>query len=141
MNWWCNPAIHSSWRTCAVTPADVEAAVNAGADGLNMYIGTSDVSRSYNHGQGLEEIGRRSLKLIEETHRNYPDLILRFSGEDAFRTQEEDLFSVYDNIAPFVSRFGTPDTVGVATPTAVARRIQLLRQRYPQRRSRRSLPR
>src|SRR5450759_1330274 len=78
-------------------PADVEAAVNAGADGLNMYIGTSEVSRSYNHGQGLDEIERRSLKLIEETRRNYPDLILRFSGEDAFRTQEDDLFRVYDN--------------------------------------------
>ena len=112
-------------------PADVEAAVNAGADGLNMYMGTSEVSRSYNHGQGLEEISRRALKLIEEVHRTYPDLILRFSGEDAFRTQEEDLFSVYDGIAPFVSRFGTPDTVGIAMPGAVARRIQLLRERYP----------
>ncbi|HEY3341731.1 MAG TPA: LeuA family protein [Anaerolineae bacterium] len=112
-------------------PVDVEAAVNAGADGLNMYIGTSEVSRSYNHGQGLDEIERRSLKLIEETRRNYPDLILRFSGEDAFRTQEEDLFRVYDNIAPFVSRFGTPDTVGVAMPAAVARRIHVLREHYP----------
>ncbi len=112
-------------------PADVEAAVNAGADGLNMYMGTSEVSRSYNHGQGLDEISRRSLKLIEEVRRNYPDLILRFSGEDAFRTDEDDLFSVYDGIAGSVARFGTPDTVGVATPGAVVRRIRLLRERYP----------
>ena len=113
-------------------PADVEAAIKAGADGLNMYMGTSDVSRNYNHGQALEEIGRRGQTLIEQIHKDYPELILRFSGEDAFRTREEDLFRVYDGIAPFVARFGTPDTVGVATPGAVARRIQLLRERYPQ---------
>jgi homocitrate synthase len=112
-------------------PTDVEAAIQAGADGLNMYMGTSDISRSYNHGQGLEEIARRAQKLIEQIRRDYPDLILRFSGEDAFRTMEEDLFSVYDCVAPLVSRFGTPDTVGVARPAAVTRRIQLLRERYP----------
>lgn len=112
-------------------PADVEAAIQAGADGLNMYMGTSSVSRSHNHGQALDEIKRRSQRLIEEIHRNYPDLILRFSGEDAFRTSESDLFAVYDDIAPLVSRFGTPDTVGVATPSAVARRIKVLRERYP----------
>ena len=112
-------------------PADIEAAINAGADGLNMYMGTSAASRSFSHGQALDEIGRRSLRLIEELNRNYPDLILRFSGEDAFRTPEEDLFAIYDGIAPLVSRFGTPDTVGVALPSAVAWRIKLLRERYP----------
>ena len=55
---------------------------------------------------------------------SYPDLILRFSGEDAFRTNESDLFRVYDEIAPYVNRFGTPDTVGVATPVSVAARVQ-----------------
>ncbi|MCL4504724.1 MAG: LeuA family protein [Chloroflexi bacterium] len=112
-------------------PADVDAAIKAGADGLNMYMGTSDESRTYSHGQGLSEITRRSTKLIEDIRKDYPDLVLRFSGEDAFRTREEDLFSVYDAIAPLVSRLGTPDTVGVATPSAVARRIQALRERYP----------
>ncbi|HQX75595.1 MAG TPA: hypothetical protein PL074_04755, partial [Thermoflexales bacterium] len=37
-------------------PADVEAAIKAGADGLNMYIGTSDVSVSHKHGMGIDEI-------------------------------------------------------------------------------------
>ena len=41
-------------------PADVEAAIAAGADGLNMYIGTSDVSVRHNHGFGLDEIARRA---------------------------------------------------------------------------------
>ena len=112
-------------------PADIEAAINAGADGLNMYIGTSDVSRNHSHGHGLEDIARRARDLAEDVRRNYPDLIVRFSGEDAFRTREEDLFCVYDELAPMVHRFGTPDTVGVAMPDAVRRRVELLRARYP----------
>src|SRR5690606_30159349 len=99
-------------------------------DGLNMYIRFSDTSR-YTHGQDIEAIIQRTRALLEEIRTHHPDLILRFSGEDAFRTSEEDLFRVYDVMAPLVDRFGTPDTVGVATPAAVARRMQLLRERYP----------
>jgi homocitrate synthase len=112
-------------------PADVEAAINAGADGLNMYIGTSDISLRDKHGLGIEEIAKRARTLIEDIHRNHPHLALRFSGEDAFRTREEDLFRVYDQVAEHVDRFGTPDTVGVAIPSAVGRRVELLRERYP----------
>jgi homocitrate synthase len=113
-------------------PADVEAAIAAGADGLNMYMGTSEVARNHSHGHGLDEVTRRARALIEDVRRSYPDLIVRFSGEDAFRTRPEDLFAVYDELAPLVHRFGTPDTVGVATPAAVRQRVELLRARYPQ---------
>jgi homocitrate synthase len=112
-------------------PRDVEAAVVAGADGLNMYIGTSAESRYYNHGNDLDSIINKAAPLIEETRRNYPNLVLRFSGEDAFRTRLEDLTRVYDSIAPHVDRFGMPDTVGIATPASVARRVAALRERYP----------
>jgi homocitrate synthase len=111
--------------------ADVEAAIRCGADGLNMYIGTSDVSMRHKHGFGLSEIAQRARDLIEDVRRNHPELVLRFSGEDAFRTHEDDLFRVYDVLAPCVDRFGTPDTVGVATPSSVANRVELLRERYP----------
>jgi homocitrate synthase len=112
-------------------PRDVESAIEAGADGLNFYIGTSSESRQYNHGNDLKTIIDKAAKLLAEVRCNYPHLILRFSGEDAFRTREDDLFQVYDAIAPYVDRLGTPDTVGVATPIAVAHRIDLLHQRYP----------
>lgn len=112
-------------------PSDVESAVEAGFDGLNFYIGTSVHSRNNSHGKNLEEIVRQARSLLEQLRRDYPHLILRFSGEDAFRTSEADLFLVYDEIAPLVHRLGTPDTVGVATPAAVARRVEALRQRYP----------
>jgi homocitrate synthase len=111
-------------------PDDVAAAIEAGADGLNMYIRFSDTSR-YSHGKDIDTIISRTRTLLEEVRTHHPDLILRFSGEDAFRTSEEDLFRVYNQMVPFVDRLGTPDTVGIATPSAVARRIQLLRERYP----------
>jgi homocitrate synthase len=113
-------------------PDDVESAIAAGADGLNFYIGLSETSRNYNHGKDFDEIIKRATNLLEDVRRNHPELVLRFSGEDAFRTPEADLFRVYDEVAPYISRLGTPDTVGVATPTTVRRRIKLLRERYPQ---------
>ncbi|MCL4299817.1 MAG: pyruvate carboxyltransferase [Anaerolineae bacterium] len=112
-------------------PDDVASAVEAGADGLNFYIGLSEASRMYNHGKDFDDIILRARSLLEEVRRHHPHLILRFSGEDAFRTPEPHLFRVYDQIVPFVDRLGTPDTVGVATPTQVVQRIKALRERYP----------
>jgi homocitrate synthase len=112
-------------------PRDVEAAINAGFDGLNVYIGTSPQSRTFNHGQDLDEIVTQARKLLEDLRRNHPRLILRFSGEDTFRTRLDDLFRVYDPLVEWVDRLGMPDTVGVATPAQVAQRVQVMRERYP----------
>jgi homocitrate synthase len=68
---------------------------------------------------------------LEDIRRNHPRLILRFSGEDAFRTRVDDLFRVCDPLAPLVDRLGMPDTVGVATPNSVFQRVQTLHERYP----------
>lgn len=113
-------------------PYDVESAIHAGADGLNFYIGTSAESRAFNHGNELSALVAKARALVEDVRRHHPHLILRFSGEDAFRTREADLLRVYDEIAPCVDRLGLPDTVGVATPEGVASRIRALRERYPQ---------
>ncbi|NLF00320.1 MAG: pyruvate carboxyltransferase [Anaerolineales bacterium] len=112
-------------------PDDVASAIEAGFDGLNLYMGTSSQSRTNGHGKSLDEVARQASSLIEQVRRDHPHVILRFSGEDAFRTPEDDLFRVYDRIAPLVHRLGLPDTVGVTTPTAVLRRVEALRQRYP----------
>jgi len=113
-------------------PADVEAAIEAGCDGLNFYLGTSDASRNFNHGNSLAGIVERAKPLLEEVRAAYPHLIIRFSGEDAFRTRLDDLCYVYDALAPLVDRFGMPDTVGVATPETVQQRLLALQGRYPQ---------
>ena len=112
-------------------PKDVEAASTAGFDGLNIYFGTSPQSQAFNHGKTLDEIVTSARTLLEDVRRNYPELALRFSGEDAFRTPLEQLFHVYDPLGEYVDRLGMPDTVGVARPPVVAQRVQAMRQRYP----------
>lgn len=112
-------------------PKDVEAAIQAGFDGLNIYIGTSPQSQAFNHGKTIDEIIRLARPLLEDLRRNHPNLILRFSGEDAFRTPLDLLFRVYDPLVEYVDRLGMPDTVGVATPPVVAQRVQAMRERYP----------
>jgi homocitrate synthase len=112
-------------------PRDVELALNADADGLNMYIGTSVESRRHNHGRTLEHLAHEARGLIEDVRRNHPSTIIRFSGEDAYRTTLAEIFTVYDEVAPLVDRLGLPDTVGVATPARVAERVLALRARYP----------
>ena len=111
-------------------PDDIASAVEAGADGLNLYIRLSDTAK-YSHGKDFNTVIKRTRSLLEELRAQHPRLILRFSGEDAFRTSEADLFQAYDQIAPLVDRFGTPDSVGVATPGLVANRLKAFRQRYP----------
>lgn len=112
-------------------PRDVETAIAAGCDGLNMYMGTSPQSRAFNHGKDVDDIVAQTRGLLEDLRRNHPHLILRFSGEDAFRTRLDDLYRVYDPVVELVDRLGLPDTVGVATPAQVAQRVQALRERYP----------
>ncbi len=112
-------------------PEDTASAVEAGFDGLNLFFGLSVHACQHSHGKALDAIVRGARSLIEQLRRNYPHLILRFSGEDAFRTNEWDLFRVYDEIMPLVDRVGIPDTVGVATPAVVRQRLNILQTRYP----------
>lgn len=112
-------------------PQDVEAALKAGVDGLNFYIGISNEAQTFNHGKRLDEIVRIARPLLEDIRRNHPNILLRFSGEDAFRTPINDQFAVYDPIVDLVDRIGTPDTVGTATPQLVAERVVQLKTRYP----------
>lgn len=112
-------------------PNDVDEALRVGVDGLNFYMGTSENSQKFNHGKTLDTVAKTTRSILEEVKRNYPQVFLRFSGEDAFRTPIEDLFSVYDPIVDSVDRLGMPDTVGIATPQQVEDRVMALRCRYP----------
>lgn len=110
---------------------DIDATMKYPIDGLNIYMGTSPESRRFNHRKNLDQIVATVRPILEDIKRNHPTLLLRFSGEDAFRTPLEDLYAVYDPLADFVDTFGSPDTVGVANPTVVSDRIAQLKERYP----------
>jgi homocitrate synthase len=108
---------------------DVQAAVEAGVDGINLYYGTSPHLREYSHGRRIEDIIDAAIKAIRYVKDQ--GLIVRFSAEDAFRTDFSDLITVFDAIdAEGVNRMGMPDTVGIATPMEVFRRASICRQRY-----------
>ncbi len=116
---------------CRCHIQDINQAIHEGADGLNLYIGTSPNAQKSNHGKNLDEIIELVVPIISSVKKLHPNLHLRFSGEDAFRTPTKDLFKVYDQVFKYVDLFGTPDTVGIAMPTDVEERMTALKKRYP----------
>ena len=76
-------------------------------------------------------IGKNVSALLSDVRKKHPDLYLRFSAEDCFRTPLEDVFEIYDLVAPFVQTFGMPDTVGIANPESVRERVLAIKKRYP----------
>jgi homocitrate synthase len=112
-------------------PNDINVALKSGFDALNLYYGTSEESIKYNHGKNLAEIANIVVPIVKDLRKSYPDMFIRFSGEDAFRTRDTDIFDLYDKLTKYVSAFGTPDTVGVASPEEVSRRVSTLKNRYP----------
>lgn len=116
---------------CRCHEDDISAAIKEGFDGLNLYIGVAKHAQDHSHGMSYEKILERIPELLKKVRRKYPDLYLRFSVEDSFRTPLQDIYAVYDQIAPYVDTIGMPDTVGIAVPSDVSRVVRALRKRYP----------
>ncbi len=110
--------------------ADVTAALDTPVHGLNLFYGTSSELRSYSHGRHIEQIMRDAVPLIRRIRA--AGRYVRFSAEDAFRSDLVDLLTVFDAVVEAgVERIGLPDTVGVATPRQVERLVRLVSDRYP----------
>ena len=109
---------------------DAAIALDTGVDGLDVVIGTSSQLRQFSHGMTIDQI----IDLAEETltwiRQQAPDIELRFSTEDSFRSEEKELLQVYLAVDKLnvVDRFGVADTVGIATPTQVERLVSTLRR-------------
>lgn len=116
---------------CRSHDIDINQSLDVGFDGLNLYLGLSKLAQKYSHKHNFQEILDLTKNLISSLRKNNPDLYIRFSGEDAFRTPLKDTFQVYDQIYQYVDTFGIPDTVGTATPREVSQRIKVLKKRYP----------
>jgi len=115
---------------CRCHPQDINQALEIGFNGLNLYIGLSDRAQ-YGYGKDLDQINQIIKKSVIDIRKKHPNIWLRYSGEDAFRTPLKNLFKIYDEIAPYVDTFGIPDTTGSATPTKVKSRIRAFKKRYP----------
>lgn len=116
---------------CRCHLQDIQSAIDAGADGLNLYIGLSDSSKLHNTQKSTEEIDKIVYDVIKSTREAYPDIYLRFSGEDAFRTDLDQLIRTYQLVAQYVDTFGMPDTVGIATQRKVSEVVSTLRKTFP----------
>ena len=114
---------------CRCELPEVAAALDCGAQGINLYQGSSTVMRHYSHGRSIEQIVASAVSIIRMLKAR--GVFVRFSAEDAFRTELAELTSIFDPIcAAGVDRIGLPDTVGVATPTQVQQRVAFFRDRY-----------
>jgi len=109
--------------------ADVLAALETPVYGLNLFFGTSPELRTFSHGRRIDQIRSEAAPLIR--HIRAAGRYVRFSAEDAFRSDLVDLLTVFDAVVEAgVQRIGLPDTVGIATPRQVERLVRLCAERY-----------
>src|SRR6266851_5270133 len=111
--------------------ADVQAALDTPVYGVNLFYGTSAELRAYSHGRRIEQLLAEAVPLVRlaRAARRY----VRFSAEDAFRSDLVDLLTVFDAaVEAGAQRIGLPDTVGIATPRQVEQLVRLCAERYPQ---------
>lgn len=111
--------------------ADVEAALETPVYGINLFYGTSPELRSFSHGRRIEQMIAQAVPLIQRIRA--AGRYVRFSAEDAFRSDRSDLFKIFDAVvAAGVQRIGLPDTVGIARPREVEELVRLCVERYPE---------
>ena len=111
--------------------ADVQAALDTPVFGLNLFYGTSAELRTFSHGRRIDQILADAVPLIRLIRS--AGRYVRFSAEDAFRSDLVDLLTVFDAVVEAgVQRIGLPDTVGIATPRQVEQLVSLCAGRYPQ---------
>ncbi|GAC1443516.1 MAG: homocitrate synthase [Chloroflexota bacterium] len=97
---------------------DARRAVDTGVSGIDILFGTSSVLREFSHGKDIEYIIESAREVI--TFIQSQGIEVRFSSEDSFRSQEDDLLRIYGAVDEIgVDRVGIADTVGVATPRQV----------------------
>jgi len=107
---------------------DARIAIETGVDGVDVVIGTSSMLRQFSHGKDIDQIVEMAQEVIEYVQSQGVEV--RFSTEDSFRSEPQDLFRVYEAVdAIHVNRVGIADTVGVATPRQVYELVSQLRAR------------
>lgn len=108
--------------------SDAEKAMETGVDGIDLLIGTSSVLREFSHGKDIPAIialGRDVVRYVKDQ-----GFEVRFSTEDSFRSEQEDILEIYQAMDEGgVNRVGIADTVGVATPHQVFELIREVREK------------
>jgi homocitrate synthase len=97
---------------------DAKLAMDTGVDGIDILFGTSSLLREFSHGKSIAQIVDAAVEVVSFIKSQ--GLEVRFSSEDSFRSEREDLMAVYREVDRLgIDRVGIADTVGVATPLQV----------------------
>ncbi len=106
---------------------DARRAVDCGVDGVNLLFGTSSYLREHSHGRSLAQIVDEAAAVIRMLQTTGVEI--RFSCEDAFRTDRTDLLHIFQAVdALGVHRIGIADTVGIATPREIETLVRQVRE-------------
>ena len=106
---------------------DARIAVETGVDGLDVVIGTSSFLREFSHGKDMEYIIKHATEVIQFIKSK--GLEVRFSSEDSFRSNIEDLLNLYTAVDKLgVNRVGIADTVGCADSRQVYDLVSKIRK-------------
>lgn len=112
---------------CRCRLEEVKLAVDCGVRVIHVFFGVSPWLQQHGHGRKIGQIIDAAVKVIELLRQGGCEV--RFSCEDAFRSQWADIQAVAlaaDQLA--VHRISLADTVGVATPMEVSRMVRRLRK-------------
>ena len=111
------------------TKEDAVTAIETGVSGLSFFSRSSIFHDRFDLGQQMAPNLENILEVLTFTREKAPDVEIRFSLEDVFRTRLDDLIFIYNAVSQLglVDRLGVADTVGYALPTDVERIIRLLK--------------
>lgn len=108
---------------------DAKTAMSLPLDGLDIVIGTSTLLRQFSHGKDIPQIVELAIQVLSFIKQERPELEIRFSTEDTFRSSVDDLFEIYRQVDQLgIDRVGIADTVGIATPFQVYSLVSDLRK-------------
>ena len=109
---------------------DIDKALETGTKSVNMMIATSPILQKYSHGKDIDFIENQARELTK--YLKDKGVEVRFSGEDAFRSNLEDLERVFSAVVEAgADRIGLPDTVGAATPFQTYDTVKHFRKMFP----------
>jgi homocitrate synthase len=108
---------------------DAKVAVECGVDGIDLVFGTSSYLREFSHGKDIDYIIKSATEVINFIRSKNSNIEIRFSSEDSFRSDFEDLKKLYTAINKLnINRVGIADTIGISTPLQVYKLVSEVRK-------------
>jgi homocitrate synthase len=114
---------------CRCNKEDVDLALQTGAYGINLFMGTSKFLQKASHGKSIQEVAKLAVEMVGYVKSQ--GRFVRFGAEDAFRTDLNDLLYICAALDEAgIDQVDFPDTVGGATPFEVYDRIREFTKRF-----------